>query len=382
MLERLGASHLVREVSALAAFAMLALVPRDAPATTAEIPVTAKTGQVVIPEKYDGAHSFQEGLAAVQVSDKWGYIDKTGKMIVAPQFVQVVDFIGGLAFGETQDYDLAFIDKTGHNPFGVKFQNISDDFDFAKGYVGVEVNNKWGFIDKTGKYILTPQFDERDTPTDCCADSHGVRWQSVDFREGLAAVNYNGKWGYIDATGKSVIPAQFDDARNFSEGVAVARQGQKYGFIDHSGNWVIAPQFDSADSFAEGLADVELNNTWGWIGSDGKFKIPAQFDWVNTPFLDDEDIWQGGPAIASVNGVMGYVDKSGHFTPEHNFSYLYRYSEDLSAAGIGNALKGRYGFIDRQGKIVIPLKYRFVLSFSEDLAVVESDDSKFGYISR
>jgi hypothetical protein len=376
------ATQLVRRASGLAICAMLAFAHLEARATPAEIPVTAKTGEMAIPQTFDGAHSFHEGLAAVQVGDKWGYIDKTGKMIVAPQFVQVVDFIGGLTFGETQDYDLEFIDKTGHNPFGVRFQNISDNFDFSKGYVGVEVNNKWGFIDKTGKYILTPQFDERDTPTDCCADQYGVRWQGVDFREGLAAVNSNGKWGYIDATGKFVIPAQFDDAENFSEGLAAVKQGQKYGYIDPAGKWVIAPQFDYADEFAEGLADVELNKTWGWIGPDGKFKIPARFDWINAPLLGDEDMWQGGLAVAAANGVIGYLDKSGTFTPEHNFYSVDNYSEDLSAVGVGDALNGHYGFIDRRGKIVVPLKYHLVLDFSEDMAAVGSDNNKYGFIAR
>ena len=381
MMEQRGATCLVRQASGLAICAVIALISPTARAAPAEIPVTAKTGVMVIPEKYDDAHPFQEGLAAVKVGDRWGYIDKSDKTIIAPQYVQVTDFQGGLAFVETQDYDLRFIDKTGHDPFGARFQNVSVSFDFAKGYVGVEVNNKWGFIDKTGKYILTPQFDERDTPTDCCADSNGVRWQSVDFREGLAAVKSGGKWGYIDVTGKLVIAAQFDDAEDFAQGLAVAQQGQKYGYIDHSGKWVIAPQFDSADAFAEGLADVELNKTWGWIGPDGTFKIPARFDWV-TPALLDQDTWRGGLAVAELNNVMGYVDKGGNFSPQNKFFYLDSYSEDLSVAGTGNDLNGRFGFIDRRGKIVVPLKYHHAFGFSEGLAVVASDKNKYGYISR
>ena len=41
------------------------------------------------------------------------------------------------------------------------------------------------------------------------------------FYEGLAAVKQNGKWGYIDETGKTVIPFQYDLALQFSEGKAV-----------------------------------------------------------------------------------------------------------------------------------------------------------------
>jgi WG repeat protein len=34
---------------------------------------------MVIEPKYDLTFHFSEGLAAVKISDQWGYIDKTGK---------------------------------------------------------------------------------------------------------------------------------------------------------------------------------------------------------------------------------------------------------------------------------------------------------------
>ena len=53
------------------------------------------------------------------------------------------------------------------------------------------------------------------------------KYQEVGgFSDGLAAVKQNGKWGYIDENGKTVIKAQFDFANSFSEGIAVV------GFIN------------------------------------------------------------------------------------------------------------------------------------------------------
>lgn len=45
--------------------------------------------------------------------------------------------------------------------------------------------------------------------------------EALLFSEGLAAVKKNGKWGYIDETGKVVIPFQYDQAYTFNEGKAV-----------------------------------------------------------------------------------------------------------------------------------------------------------------
>jgi hypothetical protein len=48
-------------------------------------------------------------------------------------------------------------------------------------------NGKYGFIDKTGKFVINPQFDE-----------------VSGFMEGLCSVRVGDKLGYIDKTGKDV----------------------------------------------------------------------------------------------------------------------------------------------------------------------------------
>ena len=41
-----------------------------------------------------------------------------------------------------------------------------------------------------------------------------------NFKEGLACVKSNGKWGFIDETGKEVIPLKYDLGFDFKEGFA------------------------------------------------------------------------------------------------------------------------------------------------------------------
>jgi hypothetical protein len=73
---------------------------------------------------------------------------------------------------------------------------------------------KYGAIDKTGKYIIPPQFDN-------------IQY----FSEGLALVEVQGKTGYVDRTGKMVIPLFEGYAKSFSEGLAAAiKRGYKYGY--------------------------------------------------------------------------------------------------------------------------------------------------------
>ncbi|ECC1273812.1 WG repeat-containing protein, partial [Campylobacter coli] len=60
----------------------------------------------------------------------------------------------------------------------------------------VKLNGRWGFIDRSGKFVIKPKFDSI--------------W---DFSEGLAKVKLNGKYGFIDKSGKIVIEPKFDDIR-------------------------------------------------------------------------------------------------------------------------------------------------------------------------
>src|SRR5205807_10269842 len=67
---------------------------------------------------------------------------------------------------------------------------------------------------------------------------------AADFSEGLAVVSSkDGQVGYMDRSGKVLIPYMFQAARNFSEGLALVEKEGKWGYIDTSGKFVIQPQF-------------------------------------------------------------------------------------------------------------------------------------------
>ena len=132
---------------------------------------------MVIPPQFDSAYLFYEGLAKVEINKKWGYIDQTGKMIIPPQFDDADYFHEGLARVNIYHRNYyAYIDKTGNAVIPL-FYHASH---FSEGLARVTINKKDGYIDKTGKMIITPQFD-----------------YAYNFSEGLAAVQINGKWGYI-----------------------------------------------------------------------------------------------------------------------------------------------------------------------------------------
>jgi hypothetical protein len=60
-------------------------------------------------------------------------------------------------------------------------------------FAAVKLNNKWGFIDETGKEVIIPKYD---------SVGKGSKRFSGDYLE----VRLNGKWGIVNKNGKEVVP--------------------------------------------------------------------------------------------------------------------------------------------------------------------------------
>jgi hypothetical protein len=100
-------------------------------------------------------------------SCKWGLIDKTGKIVVQPQYDSIGRYDGK--------------------------------------YASFMMDGKWGLIDQAGKVIVRPgEYDFLEL-----------------FFNGLARVQLAGKWGYINQAGEVYIKPKYDDSSIFFEGIAL-----------------------------------------------------------------------------------------------------------------------------------------------------------------
>ena len=54
-------------------------------------------GKLITPVKYDSGEDFSEGMAAVQINKKWGFIDETGTEVISLQYYMVSKFKDGYA---------------------------------------------------------------------------------------------------------------------------------------------------------------------------------------------------------------------------------------------------------------------------------------------
>ena len=153
-----------------------------------------------------------------------------------------------------------------------------------------EATGKYGYK-ANGIWIIEPEYDRAEA-----------------FSESMAVVRKDGKYGYIDVSGRLVIPVKYQDAGSFSAGLAPVCLYGKYGYVDKSGEMVVPFKYSYAFPFSEGLAAVELNGKVAYIGPDGKTVIPYMLD-SGKPFKD-------GIAEVTVDGQTKYMDKVGNIFDE------------------------------------------------------------------
>jgi hypothetical protein len=248
-------------------------------------------GEYIIAPQFDLAYMFSDGLALVRSDGKWGYISENGKYVIPAKFERATPFADGLAFAivDDDDEDIICINKKGETQFKLQ-QEVYEVHGFSEGLAHFRTtDDKYGYIDKTGKVVIAPQYD-------------AVR----PFRNGLSAVSVMEKGtGFVNQTGEIVIKPQFAFACDFSENKAAAsKEGDELiGFIDKNGKYIINPQFNFAGNFSEGMANVRIGEKWGYINENGEILIKPQFD--------DAQPFKNGLAKFSFGEKWGLIDKTG-----------------------------------------------------------------------
>lgn len=301
-----------------------------------------RTGAWVISPQFVWATAFSEGLASV-VTDQGpghtGFIDTTGSFVIEPTLCTAAEFKEGLAQAalqvDEQTLQTGFIDKTGEmvvGPFDPDLWGAVAPF-FSEGMCAATgPDGKWGYIDKTGTWAIQPAFLE-----------------AAPFSNGLALIEDEDGRGFIDRTGAMAIQPRFQVARSFHEGLAAVYVDGKWGYIDTTGAMVIEPQFDRNGDFSEGLCHQRLDDRSGYIDRSGTWVIPPRFDLAN-------DFSEGLAACAvpsNGNLLTGYIDQTGTWVIPPQFDPgAQPFSDGLALVYIGGRDPSHLAYIDRSGAVV------------------------------
>jgi hypothetical protein len=214
-------------------------------------------------------------------------------------------------------------------------------------------DGKAGFIDSTGKIVIPYIYDE-----------------VKEFSDDLAAVRSGELWGFIDKSGKYIIPAKYTYTSSFSFGVAQVYYEEKYHFINKDGS-IFDVQCENYEEFSEGMIKTKNNDLFGFANYSGKTIVPAEYE---KAFSYNEGI-----GYALKDSEWYFFDKQGKLLFKTKYDPLGRYSEGFIQVKIGD----KFGFMDKTGKLVIPAIFQFRNStenlFSDGMAVFQEGSGYYDY---
>lgn len=228
-----------------------------------------KSGDMVIKANYDRAYGFSCGWALVAEGSDKTYIDKNGKSAKVPDtdtyytyfYHDYITFKEGGLFGKWDNNFVVAI------PADYKAIGMTAD----NGYCFFsEDGKKYGFLDKNGKVVIADDYDYTATFDEgiCVVGetkSDEMRYAVIDtkgneliemqkknlYMLGDSRIAYYNdskkKCGMWDKRGEE-IGSTYDDIDPFTCGLALVEKNDKYGFIDKNGNEVIDLQYHAAMS--------------------------------------------------------------------------------------------------------------------------------------
>lgn len=284
-----------------------------------------KNGEVVIKPQYRDVKHYSDGLAAVKftlvdgkivdefttrkalderklnvaITYKWGFIDTTGKIVIQPQYDDVLPFSEGLAavmnLKEPKQPLWGYINKKGKMVIPQIYERAKS-FTDGLGCVRIKSNDELinGYINKKGKYVIQPKYpvayqfyeglayvavkktDKRyygyfmNIKEDVVIPLDDMGYEGTEFREGWLYVMKKVGPGTYDTLflDKKGHPVFTSDNINYesgilvgissalSEGIMVVGAKGKQGYALKTGEVIVKPQYSKAFKFSDGLGLV------------------------------------------------------------------------------------------------------------------------------
>lgn len=275
-----------------------------------------------------------------------------------------------IPIGGDPDFSAAMAGSTSDMEFTRPGKRFAWAGDFSGGLAPVEVDGRYGWIDSSGDLVLP-----------------ALREGAGAFSGGRAPFQADGLWGYLDVTGAEAIAPVYAWAGPFREGLAVVADDSGFGFIDTAGNRIGRTRFTDARDFSGGFAAVRFgsgeNYAWGFIDRAGSLAIEPVFTEAPSGFSE-------GMARVRVETDRpwrtGFIDSSGGFAIDTLFDAAGDFREGLAAVGWGEwrgtRFEGRWGYIDSTGTVVVETRFAEAGPFRNGRALVRLETGAWAHIGR
>ena len=264
----------------------------------------------ISPQYERAAKRFEEGLAAVVLNGKTGYIDELNRYILLPRF-------------EAQKF-----------PKG-----------FSQGLSAICMNGKYGYIDKKGEIVIEPQFED--------AEQFG--------ENKIAHVKSGQKYGAIDLHGNIIIPCEYTTPASMTIGKnlpvwqsadSLVDARLKTGYYDAVLDRIRAAERETDAKIENPRYRTPLTQKVSIADSLGKFGLKHGNQWIHAPALDTVSTLYHGYFLITFMGKQGIFDSYGRqiIKPVYD-SVIYQPQEEVF---IVKDHEGKFGIYDGKGCMLLP----------------------------
>jgi hypothetical protein len=275
--------------------------------------VINENGNILTSKAYSFIGTYKDGRALFANTSEdgrylYGYLDKEGNEIIPVKYESGTDFQEGRAVVKVKDNQYELIDVNGN---AVATYNYGFVGTFSDGLLSFQPigNDKYGYINSQGNIVIDPQF----------------AW-AIPFKEGRAVVNvadnYQNEIGLIDKTGKFIFEPIYNDINILEEGlVAVGRaldiekpyMGSIYAIGDINGNLLTDYIYSNVSNFSNGLASASNGENTFFININGNIQQDLPIVSGDGTLNLEKDVVKG-----NVDFRTFYLDKAGEIIWRQN----------------------------------------------------------------
>ncbi len=231
---------------------------------------------------------------------------------------------------------------------------------FNCGVVPAKLDGKWGYINEKGETVVDFQFE----------------YASIFSEFGVAAVKIDEKYGYIDLDGEWIVEPKFDRVYGFTSiGICRINVDGKYGYIDLNGKYICEPTYSFARDFQDvGVAAVRFGTQDGFINTKGKIVVEPVWG-----LLDNKFDSTGHITVHDEDGIAYRIDTKGRKTKYDGDIIIYDDMEFVNGLSVYRS-DDKCGYVNECGKIVIEPIYDWADNFEEDGTAWVKLNGKIGKI--
>ncbi|MBQ3575300.1 MAG: WG repeat-containing protein, partial [Clostridia bacterium] len=204
-----------------------------------------KDGETVLPVDYDSTWFFENGYCRVEKNEKFGMVNSAGDLVISCKY-KSLSVSGEGYFAARKDKKLGLIDAGGNALIPFEYEAIGT---LSEDLVPARKDGKYGYLNLQNEWVIPNEYEDArqfvngaaavkkdgeiliinaknevilkgysgDAALFPMAYYEGYQYPELFSADGIAGVEKDGKWGFIDTCGDTIVPFEYDMV-NYNDG--------------------------------------------------------------------------------------------------------------------------------------------------------------------